>query len=730
MKEQCSKFFIVLLTFILPLIGCKDDWDNLYDRPDWLPGSSYKVLQDQSGYTLFLEAIGKSKFANLVKGQGLCSVFAPDDDAMRAYLKKKNITAVAEIPQEELDLLVGSHIIQYSYRPEDLMNFRPAGDLVGTETSKGIYYKHITFGQEPVRRHVNPLSGASVTIYEREKYLPVLNTNLFKTQKVSDYSYNFSYFFPGKKWEGDNNFYAANARVKPEGNGLPTDNGYVYLVDEVIAPMRTVYNVLEDADNHYTLFKKLYDKFTDIVYDKDLSAKYAAAGDSLHLYHHVLLPKIASQWTFNKENGVSHNLYQACGDAFNAFVPNDETLTAYLNSFFSKYSTYDEIPLRQLSFLLSNHIQKRSLVLPEMIKSGRVKSTYGDLYDFDVDGAEVKEMCSNGPFYGINKVIEPAMFRSVTAPLLNNPNFSIFSEVLNAAGEILQLVNPDVKFTLFAPTDEALTAMGYQVNAGKADKLGDEKIQKWNDETSKYVDLNAAEISALAMKHIVLQSELTDFSTKKIYPSKKAFSYIMIFDNGVGCEANTAEAFVPVKLGSYFNGVTYQIDNVLGEVTDKLSTELSNNYGEFWKLMKKSGLVQLVSGEEVLTFIAGESVMAFVPDDATILAEQAVIPADSASLRNYLEYFFVSVDANKLSNYILPGVGDPGNYNTVQLSPRSTQYDKFNSKMGLYPDIEKFNLTLRNENGREIETFPGVFPTFLKDGIIFKISTIDFQSNN
>lgn len=65
------------------------------------------------------------------------------------------------------------------------------------------------------------------------------------------------------------------------------------------------------------------------------------------------------------------------------------------------------------------------------------------------------------------------MFRSVTAPLLNDPDFSIFTEILNKAGEIIQLVNPDVKFTLFAPTDEAFKGMGYQVDVGKADVLGE-----------------------------------------------------------------------------------------------------------------------------------------------------------------------------------------------------------------------------------------------------------------
>lgn len=730
MKKITSVKLLMVLLFLGLLCGCEDEMDKHYERPDWLKGSAYNVLRGQSGYALFVSALEKSKFFNLVKGQGLCTVFAPDNKAMNAYLTSKGYRGVDDIPQDSLDLLIGYHIVRYSYRPVDFMNFRPEGDLEAGETASGLYFRHITYAQEAVRQVQNPKTGASVTVYEREKYLPVLNTNLFKTQGVKDYTYNYAYFFPGKVWEGEDNFYVANAKVHEEGNGLPTDNGYVYLIDDVIRPMRTVYNVLEDEHNHYSLFKSLYDKFTDITYNKDLSGKYAAAGDSLFLYFHKDLPKIASQWTFNQENAVSHNLYRACGNMFNSFIPNDQALTAFLEDYFSRYPTFDDIPLLQLSFLLGNHVQDRALVLPEMLKEKRVKSGYGDVYDFDVDRAEVKEFCSNGVFYGTDKVVVPAMFRSVTAPLLNDPDYSIFTEILNKAGEIVQLINPDVEFTLFAPTDEALSAMGYQVDVGNADVLGDEKIQKWDMETEKYKDLNSAEISALAMKHIVLQNVITDFSQKKIFPSKKGLSYITVFDGGIGCEANTTDPFHPVKLGEYFNGITYSLDNVLGNVEVSLVEEIETSYAEFWKLMKKAGLVETINGENVMSFIAGETVMAFLPSDDVVKAQAELLPEDPEELKNYLKYFFVSIDVNKLNNFILPGVGEAGMYQTTQISPESTLYDTFYSQLGIYPDEQKFNLVLRNENGKEIETPEGVFPTFLSDALIYNINTIDFQSNN
>ncbi len=120
-----------------------------------------------------------------------------------------------------------------------------------------------------------------------------------------------------------------------------------------------------------------------------------------------------------------------------------------------------------------------------------------------------------------------------------------------------------------------------------------------------------------------------------------------------------------------------------------------------------------------------------LPASAVLIASKAdILPDDPEELKNYLKYFFVSIDANKLSNFLLPGIGEPGMYQTTQISPESTLYDTFYSQLGIYPDEQKFNLVLRNEVGKEIETPEGVFPGFLSDALIYNINTIDFQSNN
>lgn len=50
-------------------------------------------------------------------------------------------------------------------------------------------------------------------------------------------------------------------------------------------------------------------------------------------------------------------------------------------------------------------------------------------------------------FYGVNKVVTPAMFRSVTAPVFKDEDYSIFAYILHKATELTQLINMENDYT-------------------------------------------------------------------------------------------------------------------------------------------------------------------------------------------------------------------------------------------------------------------------------------------
>ena len=73
-------------------------------------------------------------------------------------------------------------------------------------------------------------------------------------------------------------------------SGIPTDNGYLYIVDKVMEPSRTIYKELSDNSGtgaDYSLCKGLFDRISLYKYDASVSKNYAASsGDSLFYFYH------------------------------------------------------------------------------------------------------------------------------------------------------------------------------------------------------------------------------------------------------------------------------------------------------------------------------------------------------------------------------------------------------------------------------------------------------------
>ncbi|MCC8173295.1 MAG: hypothetical protein LIO65_02570 [Odoribacter sp.] len=131
--------------------------------------------------------------------------------------------------------------------------------------------------------------------------------------------------------------YAGNAAVIEAG--LPTDNGYLYVLDEVYEPLRTLYEAIEEpkADD-FSVFLKLYDKFAEPT------VASTTAGDTLYHYYHLrrtnksvalnatdMLPSIASQWTYHGEmNNLRPDWPEYGRWCYNCFAPNNTAFERFL----------------------------------------------------------------------------------------------------------------------------------------------------------------------------------------------------------------------------------------------------------------------------------------------------------------------------------------------------------------------------------------------------------------
>lgn len=800
---------LLLSVLIAPfLAGCNKEFDEHYKQPGWLKGSAYEVLSERGEYSMFLQAADRVQFGLVLKGQGLCTVFAPTNTELRKYFDAKGWGGVDDAPLDELSTLIGFHIVQYSFSPQMLTNYQPSGANAAEVGPAGMYYKQKTFGRLPIREMTvtsfDDQTGDNtqkVNVFMREKYLPVLSSTLMQTKGLSDFKYNFEMIYANDKdsWRGDGpgQIYAANASVlnpsgKLEEAALPADNGYVYLINEVMEPVPSIYDVM-DNNPDYSLYFSMYNRFAIFVYDAALSAMYGeTSNDSLFLLYHNSLPQIGSEWTYAPVANAGYNQFQATGRAFNAFAPTNAATDEFVSNFFSEFGSVSNLPLLHTAYFVNSQIldntpgttataanARKGIVLPGEFRmndgdggTARIKTIYGDPFVFNVDASPLIQMCTNGIFYGADKVTIPGPFKSTTAPVFQSPNYQIFLNMLHKTGNILQLASKEVAYTLFVPTDEALESYGIRINQGVASVLGDEVIMK-SSGSDAGTAMSMAEVNQLVDMHMIFgKIKPEDMQSKRIFPTKTTNVYVKVYDGGVYGDGGTetTAAIRPTALGDFGDyGLSYEINSVLERTSDYLTTVLRQPaYSKFWDLLRNAGIASIPTGssEYVISMVAGESTMVFAPTNEAIDADPVIrtlsnIPTVDADgkvidspLASYLKTFFVSLEKNEESVYLLPGstsiddapIGVTGAYTTENYS-KWNGYDKQYNYIYLDRDNANFRLKLQRTttvteivNGKPetkviadptatpVYTSSDKFPVFARDGVVYRINnTSDIQ---
>lgn len=241
--EKLFRRLLVLFVLCSALWGCEDKIDKYYERPDWLRGNAYELMQERGNFSMFLEAVDRAGYKTVLNGRELCTVMAPNDEAFQRYLTRHGYSGVADIPNDSLKLLVTYHIMKRSYEPDMLLGFHVEADA--DAEGDGTSFKFETYAQPDPFNMTDPLTGRKIKTANENLYLPVISTRLFTTNECTNYEENYRFFWPEVNWQGDNEqLYVQNATVIEKG--IPTDNGFLYILNEVCEPLRTIYNALEE----------------------------------------------------------------------------------------------------------------------------------------------------------------------------------------------------------------------------------------------------------------------------------------------------------------------------------------------------------------------------------------------------------------------------------------------------------------------------------------------------
>jgi transforming growth factor-beta-induced protein len=248
---------------------------------------------------------------------------------------------------------------------------------------------------------------------------------------------------------------------------------------------------------------------------------------------------------------------------FTVFAPTNAAFTALLANL--KLNGLDEVPDDLLTEILLNHVVSGTVMSTDLtagyvptLATGAQDTKVSLLVDL-TDGVKLNNtatvttadvVADNGVVHVIDQVI---LVPNVVATAVANPNFSILVAALTderlAKADFANTLSGDGPFTIFAPTNEAFTA-----------------LRASNEEWNGLADIPAETLEAVLKYHVIVgdninASEITDGAKPTTFEGN---TFVINTTDGVvitdvaGKESNVILADVQAS-----NGVIHAIDRVL-----------------------------------------------------------------------------------------------------------------------------------------------------------------------
>jgi uncharacterized surface protein with fasciclin (FAS1) repeats len=336
---------------------------------------------------------------------------------------------------------------------------------------------------------------------------------------------------------------------------------------------------------------------------------------------------------------------------FTLLVPDNASLDPFVNNRLLKYYTslnqiYADNPQLLADFINIHDVLSYPSLwvkdLPAITNNAIVK---GNIIS--------NKICSNGIFYGINKVLDHD-FNTVFSEVYLNPASRIMTDWIKSQPTLKEQLlgksrnNFDAPYTIFIPTDSAilpiLRTYGFVYDktlhqVQSIDSKGN-RISAWDDPL----------VSNLLKMHIV-SANINDISGTGFYPTL-AGEYIAFSNNNIFSAGNNerSELLTSSDAINEVNGTTFSIlnDKAIRIPTKSAGYYLATNsqYSSFFNYLKNSGIFN-AADTTIKTVFQGVNYTFFIPDNNAIAsaglpAATATDSASVATIKKFLLYHIVS----------------------------------------------------------------------------------------
>ena len=491
---KCKYFLYLILA--VTLIQC-DDADKYYDRPEWLEKPIYEVLEQEGRFSMYLQCVDKTEYKQVLKGAGLYTIFAPNNEAFTAFLAEKSYASIEAIPEEELNDLVAYSIVSSKWTSEHLADYLQervyqTGAFKRKTSSYALPYRDTEFNNNWVFNQTQT-NGISYYISNYEyrlaqnnyKFLPIFTAAYFNSFPTPLGASDYNMFFPNSVYNGKN--VQAGTILKED---IIAENGIIYEVSTVSQPMKNMDEILRGSTS-YAGFKDLLDhkdntgafvfkRYTEASQEALEMFRKLRPGEDIDNIYIKLYTSLAFSPLLENVYSESTNAYEPEKTGNTLFIPKNEALKNYIdNRLLKYYGTLDKLPIEAVQILVNTHMTE-GLVWPSLYK-GYMAST-GEYVNgrgsagkgFEEGGIIDKKMASNGFVYMTDEVIKSRYFETVYSEIFLNPAHEWLDQAyvnfyLNGLREDLMksVLSGWIseRFTMLNFSDDLLRQDGYGLNS-------------------------------------------------------------------------------------------------------------------------------------------------------------------------------------------------------------------------------------------------------------------------
>jgi len=716
------KSLISFAIILIVLAGCNDRMEeNKYARPDWLAGKIYTQIVAQPELSTFAKCLEITGYDSIINVSGSYTVFGPSNTAWDAYLSgKPEYNSVEDIPIEELKSIVKYHMIQNAWSKIQLRTLDIYGwiDTLDLNNDKPRGFKRETLEKEPNRKYgVEFFSGIPGekskiiivdttstnwhrrVITDSRKYAPIFYQEYFDIYNLKSNDYTF-YF--NRTFDGGNDIYFAGAKIISDE--IFAENGFIYIIDEVVEPLDNAMEMLTNNKDHlYDDFLHLANEFPKFEYNEQETLEQPGAEEGLEVdsLFDLTFPTLAFDLNAEKTSPPTGTY----GLPENVTVRYHHGLMAPTNSAFNKLlDDYIRVPggwgslkgtPEKIKRIIVNTYLSTNTIYPTDFENGFYNGE-NDIVILNQSDIIEKRFGSNCSFIGLNEPIVPRAFKSITGPVYLRNGFSKVMYGIEESGLLPTLKRPNKDYMFFVESD-ANTAADSSFMYDQRNNIfylfkgvGVPGAQKFVFSLDDLRTMFLNQVGTRRPLGIARKEFIPNLAGNYIIVNNETGEYSGTAPTTFGYHGYVHEPEYPTLISTQSdNGITFKVNNWFSYTGATLYSTIATYFPRFHQLLIKAGLAD--EPNYLYSFISdNEYYTVFIPSDEA-LDDANVDDLPKEELKQLLLFHFVKGQLIFTDGYVPDGY-----FETNRIDESSTTYTKRYTKFHINPGIDEIDIPDKN----------------------------------